>query len=120
MDPNFPNPIGLWDVLIIIYGYTPAFSITSDVLATTTQVAGAAIIGAKESNREDPTIGNNILLRGLAYQVFSLGVFVILRPFSSAREGSSGSCRLRNSVCRCDAARLPKDNFPAGGDGAEA
>lgn len=54
------------------------FFITSDVIATIAQVAGAALIGARESNREDPTDANNILLGGLAYQVFSLGVFVIL------------------------------------------
>jgi len=54
------------------------FFITSDVIATVTQVAGAALIGVRQSNREDPTTANNILLGGLAYQVFSMGVFVIL------------------------------------------
>lgn len=54
------------------------FFITSDVIATVTQVAGAALIGVKQSNREDPKIANDILLGGLAYQVFSMGVFVIL------------------------------------------
>lgn len=48
------------------------------MIATVTQVAGAALIGVRESNREDPTTANNILLGGLAYQVFSMGVFVIL------------------------------------------
>jgi hypothetical protein len=54
------------------------FFITSDVIATVVQISGAALIGAQESNRADPTWANNILLGGLAYQVFSLGVFVIL------------------------------------------
>jgi len=54
------------------------FFVTSDVIATVTQVAGAALIGVAQSNREDPTTANNILLGGLAYQVFSMGVFVIL------------------------------------------
>jgi uncharacterized membrane protein YozB (DUF420 family) len=54
------------------------FFITSDVIATVTQVAGAALIGVRQSNREDPTTANNILLAGLAYQVFSITVFVIL------------------------------------------
>lgn len=54
------------------------FFITSDVIATITQVAGAALIGKKESDRKDPTTANNILLGGLAYQVFSMGVFVIV------------------------------------------
>jgi hypothetical protein len=54
------------------------FFIVSDAIATITQVAGAALIGVKQSNREDPTTANNILLGGLAYQVFSMGIFVIL------------------------------------------
>lgn len=54
------------------------FFITSDVIATVIQITGAALIGVRESNREDPTDANNILLGGLAYQVFSLGVFVVL------------------------------------------
>lgn len=54
------------------------FFIASDVVATITQVAGAALIGVAQSNREDPTTANNILLGGLAYQVFSMGLYVIL------------------------------------------
>lgn len=54
------------------------FFIISDVIATVTQVASAALIGVRQSNREDPTTANNILLGGLACQVFSMGVFVIL------------------------------------------
>ncbi|KAM7188556.1 sphingoid long-chain base transporter RSB1 [Rhypophila sp. PSN 637] len=54
------------------------FFITSDVIATITQIAGAALIGVKQSRREDPTSANNILLGGLAYQVFSIGLFIIL------------------------------------------
>ncbi|OAA80538.1 RTA1 like protein [Akanthomyces lecanii RCEF 1005] len=54
------------------------FFIVSDVIATITQVAGAALIGKMESDRKDPTTANNILLGGLAYQVFSMGVYVIV------------------------------------------
>lgn len=54
------------------------FFIVSDVVATITQVTGAALIGKKSSNREDPTPANNILLGGLAYQVFSMGIYVLL------------------------------------------
>lgn len=54
------------------------FFIVSDVVATVTQVAGAALIGKRESDRKDPTTANNILLGGLAYQVFSMGVYVIV------------------------------------------
>lgn len=54
------------------------FFITSDVIATVTQIAGAALIGVRQSRREDPTSANHILLGGLAYQVFSIGSFIIL------------------------------------------
>lgn len=54
------------------------FFVVSDVIATGVQVTGAALIGVRESNKQDPTTANNILLGGLAYQVFSLAVFVIL------------------------------------------
>ncbi|TQN69500.1 Sphingoid long-chain base transporter RSB1 [Colletotrichum shisoi] len=53
------------------------FFVTSDVVATITQTSGAALIGARQSRREDPTTANNILRAGLAYQVFSIGCFVI-------------------------------------------
>ncbi|KAL8825198.1 MAG: hypothetical protein Q9170_007884, partial [Blastenia crenularia] len=55
-----------------------AMFITSDVLATIVQVAGAALIGSAESNRKSPDTGNNILLSGLAFQVFSFLVFLVL------------------------------------------
>lgn len=54
------------------------FFIASDTIATVTQIAGAALIGVKQKKREDPTVANNILLGGLAYQVFSIGMFIIL------------------------------------------
>lgn len=52
--------------------------ITSDVIATIAQVAGAALIGTSESNSESPDTGNNILLAGLCVQVFSFLVFLVL------------------------------------------
>jgi hypothetical protein len=55
-----------------------AFFITSDAVATILQVAGAAMIGVAESKRKDPSTANNILLGGLAYQVFSIGAFVVV------------------------------------------
>jgi RTA1 like protein len=51
--------------------------ITCDIVATITQVAGAALIGVAASNRKDPTTPNNILLAGLAFQVFSFFVFCV-------------------------------------------
>jgi hypothetical protein len=52
--------------------------ITSDVVATVTQITGAALIGVRQSKRQDPTTANNILLGGLAYQVFAISIFVLL------------------------------------------
>lgn len=52
--------------------------ITSDAIATITQISGAALIGVRQTKRADPTDANNILLGGLAYQVFAIGVFVVL------------------------------------------
>ncbi|KAK4443058.1 RTA1 like protein-domain-containing protein [Podospora aff. communis PSN243] len=52
--------------------------ITSDAIATVCQITGAALIGVKQKKREDPTGANNILLGGLAYQVFAIGIFIIL------------------------------------------
>lgn len=54
------------------------FFITSDAISPIMQVAGASLIGVKESRREDPTSANNILLAGLAYQVFAMSIFVVL------------------------------------------
>lgn len=54
------------------------FFVTSDVIATITQVAGAALIGVRKSDHEDATTANHILLAGLAYQVFSMSIFVAL------------------------------------------
>ena len=54
------------------------FFITSDVVSTIVQIAGAVLVGVRESNRQDPTVANNILLGGLAYQVFAISIFIIL------------------------------------------
>lgn len=52
--------------------------ITCDVIATVVQIVGAALIGAAESKRKDPTTPNNILLAGLAFQAFSFFIFILL------------------------------------------
>ena len=66
------SPLGLGRRTII------AIFVTCDVVATIVQVAGAALIGVSESNRKSPDNGNNILLAGLAFQVFSFLLFLIL------------------------------------------
>jgi RTA1 like protein len=59
--------------------------ITCDVIATGVQVAGAALIGVSASNGKDPTTPNNILLAGLAFQVFSFFTFCVLLGISLFR-----------------------------------
>ena len=51
--------------------------IACDVVATVVQVASAALIGVRESNGQDPTTANNILLAGLAFQAFDFVLFII-------------------------------------------
>lgn len=51
--------------------------IVCDVVATVVQITGAALVGRAYSDQKDPTTANNILLAGLAFQVFSFAVFVL-------------------------------------------
>ena len=55
-------------VIVIVF-------VVLDVITTGIQIAGAALIGTAESHGKDPTTANNILLAGLAIQVFSFAVF---------------------------------------------
>ena len=73
--------------LIKVYGreYSPLppkvilwLFISCDVVATIVQVAGAALVGVAYSNQKNPTTFNNILLGGLAFQVFSFAVFLVV------------------------------------------
>lgn len=77
----------LASVLITIYGreYAPMppklvlwIFIVCDVVATIIQIAGAALVGVAYSNQEDPTTPNNILLAGLAFQLFSFAIFLVV------------------------------------------
>lgn len=54
------------------------FFVTSDVVSTVIQISGAVLVGIRESRRQDPSVANNILLGGLAYQVFAMSIFIIL------------------------------------------
>lgn len=66
------SPLGLGRRSIL------AIFIISDVVATLTQVAGASLIGAAQSNRKDPTTPNNILLGGLVFQCITFLAFLVL------------------------------------------
>ncbi|KAM5342155.1 hypothetical protein ACJ41O_015186 [Fusarium nematophilum] len=61
------------------------FFITSDAVATVVQVTGAALVGRRASARKDPKPANNVLLAGLAYQVFAMTVFIALTTVFIAR-----------------------------------
>jgi hypothetical protein len=68
------------------------FFIVSDIIATATQITGAALIGVSQSRRKDPSTANHILLGGLAYQVFSMSTFVVITGLFlySARQSLRG------------------------------
>lgn len=51
--------------------------IACDVIATVVQITGAALVGTAYSNGNDPNVPNNILLAGLAFQVFTFAVFIV-------------------------------------------
>jgi hypothetical protein len=55
--------------------------ITCDVVATVVQIVGSALIGVAYSKFKNPNTPNNILLAGLAFQVFSFAVFVLSFSF---------------------------------------
>jgi hypothetical protein len=52
--------------------------IISDVVATVVQITGAASIGTAEAKHQDPTTPNHILTAGLAFQVVSFLIFVVV------------------------------------------
>ncbi|KAK5172019.1 uncharacterized protein LTR77_003656 [Saxophila tyrrhenica] len=91
-------------VLVNTYGrqYSPmppkailGIFITCDVVATIVQVAGAALVGTAYSNQDDPSTPNNILLAGLAFQVFSFFVFLVILAWTlwKARQSSVSVAR---------------------------
>jgi hypothetical protein len=74
--------------------------IICDVVATVIQITGSALIGVAYSKNKNPHTPNNILLAGLAFQVFSFAVFVLClsvflwnsrRVTSPAFKGFSGA-----------------------------
>ena len=50
--------------------------ITADVVCTGVQIAGAALIGSRESKHKDPKVANDILLAGLAIQSFFFLIYL--------------------------------------------
>ena len=48
-----------------------------DVVATVVQITGAGLVGKAYSDGGNPNTPNNILLAGLAFQVFSFAIFIV-------------------------------------------
>ena len=55
--------------------------IACDVIATVVQILGAALVGSAYSSQKNPNAFNNVLLAGLAFQVFDFFIFVVLFSF---------------------------------------
>jgi hypothetical protein len=51
--------------------------IACDAVATVVQITGAGLVGSAYSNGKDPNVPNNILLAGLAFQIFSFALFIV-------------------------------------------
>lgn len=80
--------------------------IVCDVAATIIQIAGAALVGVAYSNQEDPTTPNNILLAGLAFQVFSFAVFLVVLFWTLVKARKSPTTISRSFVAALVVATL--------------
>ncbi|KAJ4341216.1 hypothetical protein N0V87_001957 [Didymella glomerata] len=56
----------------------PRIFIPCDIASLVLQALGGGIASAKTHQNEDPTVGNNIMIAGLAFQVATLLIFIIL------------------------------------------
>lgn len=88
----------LVSVMINIYGreYAPmppkvilGVFIASDVVATIVQIAGAALVGVAYSNEENPTTYDHILLAGLAFQVVTFAIFLVVLAWTLVKARNS-------------------------------
>jgi hypothetical protein len=69
--------------------------IVCDAVATVIQITGAALVGTAYSNGKDPNTPNNILLAGLAFQVFSFALFIFVFLWFVAKAWSVFSSGLK-------------------------
>jgi hypothetical protein len=65
--------------------YTDDLELLSSDSHDNLQVAGAALIGTYESANKDPSVPNSILLAGLAIQLASFAVFLVVLAFCIAK-----------------------------------
>ncbi|KAB2580334.1 Sphingoid long-chain base transporter RSB1 [Lasiodiplodia theobromae] len=63
----------------------PRIFIPCDVISLLLQAAGGGLASAQSHANKDPTTGNNIMIAGLAFQVATLFVFIVLATDFSIR-----------------------------------
>ncbi|KAL8868166.1 MAG: hypothetical protein Q9174_005167 [Haloplaca sp. 1 TL-2023] len=73
---------------LILWGF-----VTVDIVTTIMQITGAALIGKSQSDRKDPTTGNNILLAGLVIQSFSFTIFLAVWTLFRIALGSDSALK---------------------------
>jgi hypothetical protein len=56
----------------------PVIFVSCDIVSLILQAGGGGYASVKTHNREDPKVGNNIMIAGLSVQVFTLLVFMLL------------------------------------------
>jgi hypothetical protein len=85
----------------------PRIFITCDVLSLALQAAGGGIASVKTHQREDPELGNNIMIAGLSVQVVTLLIFILfaldfaIRTFRRIRQlGSQNALDSRHANLR--------------------
>ncbi|KAI4268484.1 MAG: hypothetical protein L6R38_007831 [Xanthoria sp. 2 TBL-2021] len=74
--------------------------ITADVVTSIVQIAGAALIGVAESNKDSPVTANNILLAGLAVQTAAFMLFLYLYTTFVFQLGRDAGNRVQFGVIR--------------------
>ena len=58
---------------LVLWGF-----VACDIVATIIQITGAGLVGSAYSNLKDPNVPNKILLAGLAFQVFTFALFLLV------------------------------------------
>ena len=56
----------------------PRIFVPCDIISLILQAAGGGIASVKVNEDEDPSLGNNIMLAGLSFQVLTLLIFIVL------------------------------------------
>jgi hypothetical protein len=82
--------------------YTQIF-VTCDFFSLILQGAGGGIASVRSQDNQDPALGTNIMIAGLAFQVFTIALFMLLcaeyayRVVTSGRELDPAYAHLRDT-----------------------